>query len=434
MLKPRMTEVENHMERNEMTYSLQCLFSGDTVSDAYTLVHHQEGLLRAVYPEGKLSVSEHMHGIWRYVDWLPVSGPSNLVAGTISYKSENLAAELGLSELWITYHGYWPERGGLCPTTSFKDLEAVATLQRLQDHGCKGMVCASAGNTARSFTYFGGEEGFPILVIIAEQHLTRVWVPENHPTDSVTIIGISDGAGYNDAINIANEVAEKIGWQIEGGARNIARRDGIGSLIIDASVNIGRLPDHYFQAVGGGPGPIGVHEMAVRAHESGTFSGPITKQHLSQNIEHCPIYNAWQAGRNYLLAEDFADSATPVFSDYLVNTAPAYSVKGGLFDVLTESNGLTWIVTRDEGLAAAKLFEETEGIDIMTPGAVALASLKKAVESGDVEVDDCVVLNISGGGEKRLFREVQTTIVLPEIIVPKEQAVEAIIDFLATKE
>jgi hypothetical protein len=56
------------------------------------------------------------------------------------------------------------------------------------------------------------------------------------------------------------------------------------------------------------------------------------------------------------------------------------------------------------------------------------------VESGDVGVDDCVVLNISGGGEKRLFREVQTTIVRPEIIVPKEQAVEAIIDFLATKE
>jgi len=271
-------------------------------------------------------------------------------------------------------------------------------------------------------------------VIIAEQHLTRIWVPENHPTDSVTLIGIGDDAGYNDAINVANEVAEKIGWQLEGGARNIARRDGIGSLIIDASVNIGRLPDHYFQAVGGGPGPIGVHEMAVRAHESGSIAGPIPKQHLSQNIEHCPIHNAWQAGRNYLLAKDFADSATPVFSDYLVNTAPAYSVKGGLFDVLTESNGFTWIVTGDEGLAAAKLFEETEGIDIMSPGAVALASLKKAVGSGDVRVDDCVVLNISGGGEKRLFREVQTTIVRPEMIIPKERAVEAINDFLATKE
>jgi cysteate synthase len=422
------------MERDEMTYSLRCLFSGDTITDEYTLIHHQEGLLRAVYPEGKLSVREHMHGIWRYADWLPVSGPSNLVAGTISYKSENLAAELGLSDLWITYHGYWPERGGLCPTTSFKDLEAVATLQRLRDHECKGMVCASAGNTGRSFTFFGGEEDFPILVIIAEQHLTRIWVPENHPTDSVTLIGIGDDAGYNDAINVANEVAEKIGWQLEGGARNIARRDGIGSLIIDASVNIGRLPDHYFQAVGGGPGPIGVHEMAVRAHESGSIAGPIPKQHLSQNIEHCPIHNAWQAGRNYLLAKDFADSATPVFSDYLVNTAPAYSVKGGLFDVLTESNGFTWIVTGDEGLAAAKLFEETEGIDIMSPGAVALASLKKAVGSGDVRVDDCVVLNISGGGEKRLFREVQTTIVRPEMIIPKERAVEAIIDFLATKE
>ena len=40
------------------------------------------------------------------------------------------------------------------PTGAFKDMEAVPTIQRMRDHGCKGIICASAGNTARAFIIF----------------------------------------------------------------------------------------------------------------------------------------------------------------------------------------------------------------------------------------------------------------------------------------
>ena len=95
------------------------------LSDEYTLSNHPEGLLRAEYSNQKLVVRNELEGIWKYSDWLPVSETSGQIAGTLSYKSEGLASELGMSNLWIAYHGYWPEKGGLCPTTSFKDLEAV---------------------------------------------------------------------------------------------------------------------------------------------------------------------------------------------------------------------------------------------------------------------------------------------------------------------
>ena len=32
------------------------------------------------------------------------------------------------------------------------------------------------------------------------------------------------------------------GWQMEGSVHNVARRDGIGSLILDAAFTIGHLP------------------------------------------------------------------------------------------------------------------------------------------------------------------------------------------------
>lgn len=413
-----------------MKYLLRCLFTGEKLVDDYSLSNHDGGLLRAEYANTNLSIKNENEGLWKYEDWLPVKSSSDQIAGTITYKSEKLSQHLGLGNLWVAYHGYWPERGGLCPTTSFKDLEAVCTLQRLQDHACKGMICASAGNTARSFTHFSSEVGFPMLVIVAEEHLSRVWVPENFSLGNITLIGIGDGAGYNDAIDVANQVAPKIGWQLEGGARNIARRDGIGSLIIDATKTMGRLPNHYFQAVGGGPGPIGVHEMACRLVDSGDFEGGVPKQNLSQNVEHCPIHNAWQAKRNELKSIDFPDTELPVFSDYLVNNTPAYSITGGVYDILSESNGQTWSVTFDEAEEASKIFEELEGIDIMSPGAVALASLKKAISAGEVGSSDFVLLNITGGGTKRLFNDVRTRIVPPAIIVSKENAVEAIVDYM----
>ena len=49
------------------------------------------------------------------------------------------------------------------------------------------------------------------------------------------------------AKSTAKEIASKLdGWQLEGGAHNIARRDGIGSLILDAwnEIVICGNPDH----------------------------------------------------------------------------------------------------------------------------------------------------------------------------------------------
>lgn len=407
--------------------------SGKAVQDHYTLLESPDGLLRAVYSDGPLNLREGEKGVWKYADWLPVSKTSSQVAGTVTYRSESLAAKLGMSNLWITFHGYWPERGGICPTTTFKDMEAVPTIQRLQEHGCDGLVCASAGNTARAFAYFSAEAGFPTMIIVAERHLNRIWVPNGHPKDSIILVGIGGGADYNDAIEVSGEVASVLGWHLEGGARNVARRDGIGSLILDAAFQIGALPMHYFQAVGGGPGPIGVHEMAIRAIDSGLFPAPAPRQHLSQNVEHSPIHNAWQAGRSHLIPEDFPKGDPSVFSDFLVNRAPAYSITGGLYDILSECDGQTWTVTYDEAEAAAELFESTEGIDTLSPGAVALASLQNALATGEVGPDDCTVLNISGGGQQRMLKEVDIDQIKPALIVEKDEAVKAILHLMGIK-
>lgn len=402
-------------------YLLRCLGSEDRVEDNYTIRYHDTALLRAEYDLEAFEPGD-LPGLWRWVDWLPVSQPGDQVAGSVCYRSEGLARELGLENLWISFHGYWPERDGNCPTTTFKDMEAVTTLQRLRDYDVPGLICASAGNTARAFAYFGGLDDYPILLVVAEKHLERLWVPDMHPTDSVSIIGIA-GGDYNDAIEVTSQILEVGGWRREGGVHNVARRDGIGSLILTAAEAIGGLPRHYFQGVGGGPGPIGVHEMAERAIAAGFAEGPAPRIHLSQNDEFCPIHDAWQAGESKIAHTSEAIHPA-VFSDFLVNRSPAYGVTGGLYDVLKASRGQTYAVSMAEAAVAESLFMESEGIDPMSPASVAVASIQQALAMGEIERDDVILLNVSGGGQKRLKSETRTRVIEPVDIVSKEDAVE----------
>jgi len=415
-----------------MKYQLKCLKSEDLIEDDYTLHYTENALLRAEYNE-PFELQEDAEGVWKYLSWLPVSKANEYTAGTVTYKAEALGDAMGLSDLWVSFNGYWPEKGGACPTGSFKDMEAVPTLQRMHDHGVKGLIVASAGNTARGFTHFCGLDGMPLIVVVGKDHGNRVWARPENPAESVRLVVVEDG-DYYDAKTVAKGIGAKLpGWQMEGSVHNVARRDGIGSLIIDAAYTMGRLPDHYFQGIGGGPGPIGIHEMAERLIEAELFEGPAPRQHLSQNIEHHPIHNAWQAGRDHLLDEDFPPHDVEVYSDYLMNKGPAYGQVGAVYDILKASKGQTYVVERTDAIAARETIESIEGIDVMTSSAVAAASLLQAVASGEVGKDDCILLNISGGGVERLKSDLETRVVEPWLRVSKATGVNAILEKLASE-
>ena len=143
----------------------------------------------------------------------------------------------------------------------------------------------------QGLSHFCDLDNFPLIVVVADIHAHRIWGTSDFENDSVKVVVVENG-NYADAKIVAKEIASKLeGWQLEGGAHNIARRDGIGSLILDAWNEIGRIPDHYFQGVGGGPGPIGVYEMMQRlidfGHDEGTTceNSLITKSRTLSNSQ-----------------------------------------------------------------------------------------------------------------------------------------------------
>ncbi|MDK2826085.1 MAG: cysteate synthase [Methanolobus sp.] len=408
-------------------YNVKCLLCGE-VHDPYSLncKNGDESLLRAYYTEKQL-IPTDMPGIWKFYNWLPVDGIIEEGSGkTVTYKSEALASELELDDLWIAFNGYWPEKGADLMTCTFKDLESFPTMQRLKEQDEQRiMVVASAGNTARAFANVCSITGQPLLLVVPKESVHRLWTirDDNHSICLVTVEG-----DYFDAISLAGKIASRDGFVNEGGAKNVARRDGMGTVMLDAVLTSRMIPDHYFQAVGSGTGGISAWEASLKLLDDGRFGETLPKLHLGQSLPCAPLYSLWKG-------VDAIDAACPdgMYDDVLFNRKPPYALKGGVKDVLEASGGDIYAVTNEEASAAQELFEKCEGIDLNPAAAVAVATLVKAVEAGKVKPDEKIVLNITGGGQTRLTQdyELKQLPVSLEVSAKDEDAEEKVVKKVA---
>ena len=394
-------------------YQLQTVATGRIFSDeGWTLDDKQcdkPSMVRPVYEKKQLAVKEGKDlGLYRYADWLPIKTMLQNPSEPITYKSEGLAKRLGLNNLYITFNGWWPERNARMTTCSFKEMEAYSVCARLGDDlKDKVLVVASAGNTARAFAKVCSENNIKLLLCVPQDNIKALWF-DKPLNPCVKLITTESGSDYFDAINLSNVVCEMDGYLAEGGAKNIARRDGMSTTMMSATTFIGRIPDFYFQAVGSGTGALAAWEANLRFIKDGRFGSNKARLMVSQNKPFVPMYDAWRADSRALLPYD-ADrarkDAAEICAPVLSNRKPPYSLAGGLYDALKNTNGDIFAVSNDEANAAKALFEETEGIDIYHAAAVATASLQQAIDKGVVKTDDVVMLNITGGGESRFMAE-----------------------------
>jgi cysteate synthase len=384
-------------------YRLKCQDCEASLEDNGVMLEcpnqHSPALLVSDYNSARLISDSEAEGIYRYRRWLPIARELKGAGRTITYRSERLSRISELPNLWIAFNGYWPERGAALETATFKELEAYSVLARLpQGHGI--LVVASAGNTAAAFASACSKNKIACLIIIPESGLHRLQYPG--PLDPqvkiVSLVGFTD---YYDAIALAERVSRQDGFIAEGGVKNVARRDGLATTMLNAVELIGRIPEYYFQAVGSGSGGIAVHEAAKRLIRDGRYGRSLPRLMLSQNLPFAPIYFSWKSGRRGLIdigADESKKQIQQIVAQVLSNRKPPYSIRGGVFDALKEAQGDMLVADNSEALSAKQLFEESEGIDLDPASAVTFATLLKASRSGQIERKATVLLHITGGG------------------------------------
>lgn len=399
------------MEKFKPTnYQLKSLCCGTIFNDNNWELNcpnnEKPALIRTLYERKQLSIRE-LPGLYKFADWLPIEKILDGSGAPVTYKSEGLAKKLGLENLYITFNGYWPEKGALMQTGTFKECEAFSVCARKNPQTNKVMVVASAGNTARAFALVCSANKIPLLLCIPEDNLSALWFEK--PLDPcVKIISSEKGSDYFDAIHLSNIAAEMEMFYPEGGAKNVARRDGMGLTVVSAVTTIGRIPDYYFQAVGSGTGAIAAWEANLRFIEDGRYGSNIMKLMVSQNAPFVLMKDAWDARSRALLPLDdnlARKQVEEINAKVLSNRKPPYSIIGGLFDALTATNGEILAANNTEAEKAAQLFIETEGNDISPAAAVAVATLIESAKKGKIEKDATIMLNITGGGEQKFIDE-----------------------------
>lgn len=390
-------------------YKLVCVATGEEFEDnGWTLDYagyDKPSLIRATYAKKQLTVYEGDCGLYKFRDWLPMKRMLKCSSSPVTYKSKGLAKALGLDNLYITFNGWFPEVGATMPTCSFKETEAYSVCARTDENNDKILTVASAGNTARAFAKVCSDNNIKLLLAIPADNLNAMWF-EKPLNDCVKLIACEKGGDYFDAIHLSNLALQSPMFYAEGGAKNIARRDGMATTVLSAVTTIGRIPDYYFQAVGSGTGAIAAWEANMRLIEDGRYGKNLMKLMVSQNAPFLPMYDAWREDSRDLLPYDDNRARRDVEiinAKVLSNRKPPYGICGGLYDALKATGGDILMATNLQAEKAAKLFLDTEGIDIHPAPSVALATLIKAIENGRVDRKATIMLNITGGGEQRFM-------------------------------
>lgn len=415
-------------------YSLICCSTGHRFEDTGWLLGDSAcdcpSLVRAEYEQKQFNPRTDLDGFYRYADWLPVRRTLAHSCPPVTYRSEALAGYLGLKNLYITFSGYFPKIGARMETCSFKETEAYSVCGRLPEENGKVLVVASAGNTARAFAKVCSDNNIPLLISIPADNINALWFtkPLN---DCVKIIASPEGSDYFDAIALSDKVCSSPLFMAEGGAKNVARRDGMGTTLLSAVETIGRIPDAYFQAIGSGTGTIAAWENNLRLIEDGRFGTHKMRLYPSQNAPFTIMYDSWKIRSRSLVPmtpEEARAAAAEIDAKVLSNRKPPYSLAGGLFDAMTDAGGEMFKVSNEELAEWKNRFLELEGIDIHNAAAVATASLAAAVADGTVKQDDVIMLNITGGGEELAKSEHEVIYAKPHLILDPDLPTETIVE------
>lgn len=423
------------MKFKETKYRLMNVADGHEFEDeGWTLADPESAspsLVRAVYENRSFNPRDDLDGIYRYADWMPVRRILKHSCAPVTYKSKGLAAFLGLENLYITFSGWNPKIGAKMRTGSFKETEAYSILARMSENDKRILVVQSAGNTARAFAQVCSDNRIPVVICVPQDNMHNLWF-RKALRKCVKIVAVPHGCDYYDAISLGEKLASDPRFRLEGGAKNVARRDGMGTTVLSCVEKTGRIPNAYFQAVGSGTGAIAAWENACRLEKDGRFGSNGMRVYVAQNAPFSLIYDAWKSGSRTLpdmSPEEGRSKSEMILAKVLSNRKPPYGIAGGLYDVLKESNGDFFLATNNDIIYWMMQFRNLEGYDLLPASCVAVAALAQAVKDGVVKKEEIIMLNCTGGGTlgamSRGFVQKEPDIILqPD--TPAEEVIRAV--------
>ena len=329
------------------------------------------------------------HTIWRYADFLPLTGParSALPTGwTPLVRADRLAERLGIGELWI-------KNETANPTHSFKDRVVSVALARALELGFETVACASTGNLANAVSAHAAAAGLPSYVLIpSDLEQEKVLATGAYGTNVVAV------RGNYDAVNrLCTEIAgERPSWAFVNVNVRPYYAEGSKTLAYETAEQLGwELPDRVVAPIASGSLFTKVARGFQDFIDAGLVEGDVPVMCGAQADGCSPVAQAFAAG---------TDVCRPVKPDTIAKSLAIGNPADGPYavELANRTGGVIDSVSDDEIRAGIRLLAETTGIFTETAGGVTTAVLAKLAAAGAIDRDERVVAYITGDGLKTL--------------------------------
>ncbi len=386
-------------------YSLKCAACGwSHVEDAYYIgCPDCGGLLEVALNEiPKNPIDRRYTSIFKYHPVMPYDPSIEAILGFENIDDTPVVfAEALSNRLDIELH-FKDET--VMPSGTWKDREGFVSLYRLLRSGVTDLVVFSSGNSAtslaRSATAVNGPRLHFVIPLASRRRLETY--PQFFSSDRVNVT-LFEGSN-DECIDQARRLAAELGYQIEGGFTNYARREGLKLLALEVILGWGRKIDWYVQAVAGG---IGVYGF-FKAHQDLGLADQCPKILGVQPAICAPMVNAWKAGASALDEEWVPQKIIPSKYVRVLRTrrpADSYPVLKNIMDRI----GGRFESASDEQIHEAlrmfyldpyyrEVWRNEKRLVGLEP-ATALAGIVKGVAEGYIRRGERVLLNVSGAAK-----------------------------------
>lgn len=331
------------------------------------------------------------HSIWRYQQLLPVpadiaSFPNTDPGFTRLVKAGNLGRELGMKNLWVK-----DDTGN--PTHSFKDRVVAVALAAARELGFSVLACPSTGNLANAVAAAAARAGIRGVV----------FVPENLEQAKILASAVYGGSlvavrgNYDDVNKLASEIAgEQSDWAFVNVNVRPYYAEGSKTLGYEIAEQLGwRLPEQVVIPVASGSQLTKVDKAFGELASLGLVEESPYKVFGAQATGCSPVSAAFRDGH---------DVIRPVKPDTIAKSLAIGNPADGpyVLDIARRTGGVVADVSEDEIREGITLLARTEGIFAETAGGVTIATLKKLVESGQLDPEAETVVFNTGDGLKTL--------------------------------
>jgi threonine synthase len=323
--------------------------------------------------------------IWRYAPFLPVEPPAEqrLAPGfTPLVPAPRLAEALGLRELYL-------KLDTANPTHSFKDRVVAVAAAKARELGLETLACSSTGNLANAVAARAAAEGLDAAVFCpADLEPEKLTATAVYGADIYAVAG-----SYDDCSRLTIELSFELPWAFVNVGLRSYYAEGSKTLAYEIAEQLGwQLPNVVVSPIASGSLYTKLNQGFSELVEVGLVEGGVPRLIGGQAAGCAPVATAFaeeasvRPVRPATVARSLA-IGTPADGDLAVATARATA--GTIHAVPEEAVG--------ESMA---LLAETTGVFGETAAGVTLGALREAVDAGEVELADRVVLLVTGDGLK----------------------------------